>query len=319
MKRSIICIVLALLLLVACTNSNVQNNRMRDTYEIAKQLVHELWEVDYTTFTEQNMSEFAKLYFEPGYREDFLANPEENVNIEHVRQTKLISHVKETQNKGGEIVEIEGQAFYAQDLQAEIKIEQFLPEDENAYIYKTGETYTVNYKVFFLEEAEAVYIAGFTYGLPNTEKAPLSEAQREQMISMAKAYIDVRYNLAYETVSTEDLWAFYEQNVEYAFLLQDGITEASIAQMVEEYRAYHVNIVCNDATFAAQSKAVEVEISGQMHNYYVVEVEYTYKIEADDSFFIDKGLSQRETLKEWIYFDIRDEAELYIVFAKYMS
>ena len=311
--------ILLVLLLVSCSKGNVQNNKISDTYEIATQLVYELWEVDYATFTEESMREFATQYFEPGYREDFLSNPEENVDIEHVQQTKLISHVLEVQNKGGETVEVDGQTFYAQDLQMRVEIRKFLPEDPSAYIYQEGETYTQNYRIFFTEQTDASYIAGFTYGLPEAEKAPLTAQQRQQMLSMAKAYIDLRYNLAYETASAEAIWKFYEENVDYAFLLQDGITKNSIIKMVSEYKEYHVNITCNDSVFTAQDKPVEVEIQEEILSCYAVEVEYTYQIEADDSFYTDKMLEPTKSLKEIIYFDTGFLEEVYIVFAKYVS
>ena len=319
MKKRILFLLLFLMLLASCSKGNVQNNKISGTYEIATQLVYELWEVDYTTFTEERMREFAAQYFEPSYREDFLSNPEENVDIEHVQQTKLISHVLEVQNKGGEVVELDGQTFYAQDLQMRVHIQQFLPKDPGAYIYQEGETYTLDYRIFFIEETDASYIAGFTYGLPEAEKAPLTAQQRQEMLNLAKAYIDLRYNLAYETALVEDIWKFYEENVDYAFLLQDGITKASITEMISEYKAYHVHITCNDSVFTAQDKPVTVELQGEIFSYYAVEVEFTYQIEADDSFYIDKMLEPIKTLKEIIYFDIGPMEEVYIVFARYVS
>lgn len=299
-------------------------SHLASPYEIAEELVHIIWDVDYHDFTSEETTKFVDAYYAEAFRLDYHDDVEYHAGVESVRQEALISRVLGTEDLGSETERIDETDYLVQTVRVMLYIENFEPEDPEQSFFEEGQHYTLLYHVYFLEEEGVWKIAQYGYDpegealLPASEKERLSEEEMEEIRALTREYLDVRYNLNAESFSVSDQWTFYEQNLQEAFLERDGITKDYLEAMGQELENYHVQITLEQATIEAGEQKQLVFDETFTNYYYWTEAEYTYSVQADWEYMAEKNLAENNFLKERLYFEKEGDG-FKIAWAEYLS
>ncbi len=83
-----------------------------DTYELSQQLMGLLWNVDYETFSPEQTEKFARRYFEQGYLENFLADPEGETGAAENRANRLKKQAELCVRSGQRAADFRGYRIY---------------------------------------------------------------------------------------------------------------------------------------------------------------------------------------------------------------
>ncbi len=327
MSRSKYCILILLMLiflifLTSCSVKQLSSNR----YEIGKELTEILWNVDYRSFTAENTTIFAKKYYESSYLEYYLKDEEYNAGVLHVQETQLISRLLSTENMGEELENLDGVQYTIQKLKVNVAVDHFRPEYPEQNYFEEGETYSLIYYIYFIEQNGQMKISGFSYlpedgeMLPLEHRQKLTQEQKEEILSMTNEYLAIRYQLDAQSFSPDQAWAFYQENLSGVFLERDEISLESLKNMTDEYKKYGIKIQLMEKQLEAGETKTLAYDGYTAQYYYWVKAEYSYKIFADDPlFFSIKGVNERENLKEMLYFELQEDGTFQIVFAEYIE
>lgn len=295
-----------------------------DTYELSQQLIGLLWNVDYETFSPEQTEKFARHYFEQGYLENFLADPEGETGAAENRANQLKSRLNSVSDQGSEQQILEDTEYTVQRVQISVTLDSFAPERPEDSFFEQGQTYLLNYQVYFVNQNGALKIAGFSFApegeayLPAKEKQPLTEEEKADVTAIAEEYLRARYEVDYTTFLGADVFDFYTAHLSEAFLARDGITLASLGALEEEFKSYHVSIRLLSNTLSAAAQKTSF-FDGENHGYYYyVQAEYAYEITADPSYFAQKDLASSKIVKELLYFERQPNGEFLMIGAEYV-
>jgi len=294
-------------------------------FDIAKKLVHILWEVDYRTFTSEDTTGFAKKHYESAYLADYLEDTETNAGVVSVQEEELVSHVLLVEDLGERTERLDGETYTVQRVRAVVQVERFRPKDPKMSFFEEGKSFTMLYDVYFIEEQGVQKIAEYGFEpegeefLPAGEKEPLPQEGREQIGQLVIAYLDTRYNIAADSFSVEQQWDFYSQNLSEWFLERDDISRESLEQWGEELSSYHVSIALGESVIEIGQQKKYVNDGESGHFYYWAEASYSYTVEADQRYFALKGIEKIDNVRERLYFDRGENGKYRLMWAEYLE
>ena len=286
------------------------------TFAAANDLIRLLWDVDYTTFSADETTEFAKQHYEEGFLEDYLADPDYNAGVEDVKTEELQSSVQSIEDLGTS----EEDGGVVQTVRAKIHIDRFRPENPEDSFFEEGKDYVLRYEIFFQEGK----IASFGFEpegeafLPKSEKQPLTEEQKQEIENICRDYLGLRYQIDAADFDLGKAWQRYETLCSEEFLQRDEITQEWLEEFsgqLEQADA-SLSLLKTDITVADQKEYLSEEDCTGF--YYHAEMEYEYAAEADADWLEANGLSDTNKVKEKLYFDISGNS-FKIVYAEYLE
>ncbi len=319
-KRRWIALFLALLALAPLWACRAQ----ADPFAISRELLGLLWNVDYETFSSAPTAAFAKKYFERGYLENFLLDPDGETGVAENQANQLKSRLNSVANQGCEEQILGDTQYTVQRVQASVTLESFAPERPEESFFEQGESYLLNYQFYFVRQEGELKLAGFSFGpegeayLPSAEKEPLLEEEKSAVCAVALEYLRARYEVSYASFAPEEVYAFYLSHLSPEFLARDGITLGSLQALGEEFAANHVSIALLSHALAAGDQKTAY-YDGQAYGYYYfVTAEYAYEITADAAYFASKDLASSKIVKEVMYFERQANGEFLMIGAEYV-
>lgn len=314
MKRLLLILCCFLLLLTAC---GAEENKISEDYEeIATEQLHLLWDVHFETFDEKNTTAFAEKYYEKGFLEHYLMDPAGNAEVEHTKNTRLITKLLSIEPLTREEETIEEEDYTIQYLRAVVKVEQFQPEAATDFLFQEGREYTLYYAVFFIEEKGRPHIAGFSYEIEEKEEPylPLAEDARKELTGVTKETLALFYEYPAENMTPEKVWETYQQNCSETFLAENGITEESVKDWYQLLEENSATVTLTETAFFADGKVETYVIGGVTCEGYFVTAEYTYMMEGEAHFFLENDLLQTET-KQQTFFLTKDKTGVFQIAA----
>lgn len=294
-----------------------------DLYAVSEEFIGLLWNVDYREFRADETTEFAKKYYESAYLEDYLQDTEENAGVNAAKSDELISRALWCEDAGTREESIDGQAYTIQQVRARIQIQHFQPEDPSMSFFEEGMETTLLYNVYFMEDEGVLRIAGYDFSpegeefLPAGEKEELSQEGWTAISNIARQYLLIRYNIPVDASFVDTQWAFYSQYAAPDFLERDGISRESLETLLEEWQDHGVRVSLEESTIEAGRQKKYVSVGEERGFYYWAELDYTYRIEADEAYFAAMDIGERNTVKEILYFEETESGGYRIVGADY--
>ncbi len=319
--KKVFFIFLCVLLLAGCGVGEKTN--ADDLFSISAELLNILWNVDYTTFTCERTTEFARTYYEEGYFLYYMEEEEYNAGVSYAQDTELVSRLIDTEDLGTEDQTLDSQEYSVQTIRVHVCVDHFRPEDPDTNFFEEGQTYTLVYNIYFIREDGEPKIAGFSYSpegeemLPASEKEPLSQAERAKIMQITKEYLEIRYDFDVHTFSAEEAWVFYSENLTEEFLERDEISLETIREMLAEYTQYEVFINLVDSILESGEQKTYVYDGVNQNFYYWVKAVYTYSISAREEYLVKKDIGERGTLTEILYFEKQTDGDFKMAWAKY--
>ena len=317
-KRAVCAVLCALLLGLLCCCKAEQT-----PFVVSKELMELLWNVDYQTFSSAPTAAFAKKHFESGYLAHFLEDPDAQTGLEQNKKNQLKSHLEDVQDLGAEQQILDGTEYTVQSVRIRVSIDSFAPEYPEESFFEQGQRYLLNYQVYFVQEDGALKLAGFSFQpegeayLPASEKARLSEEEKQVVLGIAEQYLSARYQVEYESFSADQVFAFYEKNLSAAFLERDGISLQALEAQQQEFAQNHVSIRLLDCSLAAADQKMEFFDGENYGYYYHVRASYTYEITADGEYFAKRDLASAKTMEETLYFERQQDGGFCMIGAEY--
>lgn len=297
MKRIFILLLSCVLLAAGC--SGIKEDGTTFTSDAAymenaaNELMDVLWNVDYETFTPDKTTAFAKKYYDSDFLADYLEDVRLNSGIDSIVEEKLKSRVLSTSSLGDD-EEMLGDTLYNKfKIRAKIEIISYDPVYPEESFFEKGKTYELNYTLYFKEENGSLKLSAFGFEPENKPFLPkkaqnvtLTPAEVEAMKELAKKYYSVRYNFDYKNYNAKEVFEFYRDNLEAAFMESEGITQKYIEDFKEDIKQYKMRaeIVSLDIVRADKNKSRVDNIEGTKF-YYILVAELKYKVSALPSFF----------------------------------
>lgn len=310
--------------IVAMTVGGCAQEAEKTIYEISEEYIRLLWDVDYETFQVEDTTKFAEQYYESGYLEDYLKDPEYKSGENSVKEQKLKSSVLSLEDLGTEEETIERTIYTIQKIRAEIKIHQLELDEPDMSFFEEGGQYTLIYQIYFLDENGKTVTDGYDFRpedeefLPSGEKTPLTEEERREIGDIAMQYLLKRYHIDAHTFSPEETWAFYEANLDRDFLDRDEITRQSLERLGDELVQYHVGLTLVDSEISVGEQKKYIYDGVSYHFYYWADASYTFAVEADEAYYTLKSLDKQNTIKERLYFSKDEEGNFRMTWAEYL-
>lgn len=318
LRRTAACMLALLFAVLPCSCA-----RQEDTFTISAELMSLLWNVDYETFSADPITEFAQQHFESGYLQHYLQDPEGEAGVAQNKQNKLKSKLNFVLDQGSEQQILEDREYTVQSVQISVTLDSFEPEYPEENFFEQGQSYLLNYQLYFVQQGEELKLAGFGFEpegeeyLPSSEKEPLGQEGAEAVNAIARQYLRVRYQLDYQTFSAKEAMEFYSQSLSPDFLKRDGLTLEAMEALGEEFSRYHVSIRLLSYTLMPGAQKTEYSDGETTNYYYYVDAEYTYEITADAEYFAQKDLSSSRTMSERLYFERQENGEFWMIGAQY--
>ena len=321
MRRITALFLAVLALFCACSKKKTP-----DTYAIGAELMALLWDVDYRDFSSRPMTEFAKRYYEASFLEYYLEDPDYNAGVEHAVQTALVTRLLSREDQGTATETLDGIEYIVQKIRVEAAVDAFAPEFPEENYFAAGEEYALIYQLYFVKEAGAWKLSGFSFlpedgqMLPSAERQTLDAAQKAELLQKARQYLAVRYEVAQGNFSAEEAWAFYAENADAAFLAQDRINLESLQSLEAEYAAYGVQIRLREASLEAGDGKTLVDTGAGAEYCFWVEANYTYEIRAQDAAFLAQhDLDTQKSMREMLYFRMQEDGSFRLCLAEYLE
>lgn len=329
MKKLRIIFIVSLILLLAAgglcscvAGTNIDESAQDDLFEISRELIEILWDVDYRSFSPDATTQFAEKYYTEDFLENYLTDPEYYSGVESVHNEQLISCVKSIVDGRTQQQTLETGIYTVQYLEVTVSIENYQPQDADMAFFEAGKSFNLIYEIYFTEEGK-IALFGFEPKdealLPAKHKQRLTVEEQQELEERAYAYLQTRYELDYYTFDASVQWDYYEKNLSESFLERDGITKEFLHTLGKELAAYHacVQLKACDIVVGEQKTVVYDEQDTQF--YYWAEAVYTISVQADQEYYERYDLTQTQTITERIYFDRKNNGAFQIVWAQFAN
>lgn len=313
MKRFCALILALLFLLAGCAPA------AEDRAETACEYVRTIWEVDYATYSEDAMTEFAKEHYSEGYLEDFLRDPYFNAGVADIKREKLVSRVLGTEHiESTSFEDVDGNTYFTETVKVFVSVDSFEADENTVSYFEAGEVYTLIYDVYFSKDGK---IEGFDMAaeegalLPEGEDRELTETERGAAGDVIREYVYTGWTVD-GGYSAEKVLAFYEENLSREFMERDGLTKELLAARENEVKSFDVGMTVTELSVSVAPRKRYATVGGERDFYYWADAEYSVVTGGNAEYLAAVGLKQNMQIKERIYFVI-DEGKVTLVGAEY--
>ena len=306
-------LILFLLVFAGCGESR--------TFDIAKEYISLMWDVDYRDFSSDATTAFAKEHYTEAFLADYLYDIEYASGELENKSTKLIAHIGDFKNLGAETEVLDELEYTVQKLSAVLYIESYKPEDPEMSFFEENKRFDLLFSVYFLREDGKLKIESYGFEpigeefLPAGEKERLTAEEQADLFAAAKNYLFTRNEI--EIFDAEAQWSYYSGNCTEEFLKRDEITPEYLLSFGEEIVEYAVTVdILSYNIIVGEQK--QSHFDGETAGfYYWAELSYTIRISAEDAYFMEKNMQPEQEIREKLYF-IRDNGRFYIRAAEYI-
>ncbi len=283
------------------------------TYSLSSDLLSHMWNMDYNNYDATELTNFVQNHYEQEHMEDYMNSLD--ISESGVKDNKIVSRLISTQDLGVEQVVIGEETYDMQKVLAKVHISSYDSADPS--YFEVGD-FSLIYNFYF----EDLKIAGFDYApeegafVPAEEKTPLTDEQSAQVEEYCEKYLDLRYELSYETFDPATTLGVYEQICHEQFMEWEGINIESLRAQSQEFKEHLVKLTLQDVNIEVAPQKQAVYDGEVTQFYYHAELNYTYAADTDEEFLEQYSMQTQNSVKETLYFEFYGD-ELKIIFGEY--
>ena len=308
---------------MAGCSADTESKFMRKASE---ELIDVLWNVDYTNFTPEKTTAYAKKYYESEFLKDYQSDILYNAGVNSIKEEKLTSKVLSIEDKGASTEDLGDTTYKKYTMKARIEIVSYKPVYPDDSVLEEGKTYDLIFHLYFAEENGKLKLCAFGYEPENGALLPkkannvtLSAEQKNMLKQLSREYANVRYNFNYENYDPKPVYAFYEKNAMKSFMDQNQISMNYLNEFLKNIKTYKIKTIVTGLTILAIGEnKTPIDLPQGMAYYYLAAIELKYKLSASKEYFEETQIieGQEYTVREVLGFDF-ENGKPKIVFSEY--
>ena len=242
-------------------------------------------------------------------------------------QTALVTRLLSREDQGTATETLDGIEYIVQKIRVEAAVDAFAPEFPEENYFAAGEEYALIYQLYFVKEAGAWKLSGFSFCRRMGRCCPSRNGRRwtprrrrsscKKRGSISRCVMRWRRGISRPRrpgrstprMRTQHLWQ-----------AQDGVNLESLQSLEAEYAAYGVQIRLREASLEAGDGKTLVDTGAGAEYCFWVEANYTYEIRAQDAAFLAQhDLDTQKSMREMLYFRMQGDVDSRLCLAEYLE
>ncbi len=272
-----------------------------------------MWNMDYENYDATELTNFVQNNYEKEHLDEYMNTLDISEN--GVKENKLKSELLSTEDFGVEQVIIDEKVYDVQKICANVRITSY--ESADPSYFEVGD-FSLVYNFYFDE----MKIAGFDYApkegafVPAEHKTELTQEQSEQIEEYCRKYLDLRYELSYETFDPATVLDVYEQICHSQFLEWEDINIDSLREQSREFKQHLVKMNLTEVQIEVAPQKEAVYDGEVTQFYYHAELVYSFNADTDEEFLTKYSMGEQNSMKETLFFEFYGD-ELRIILGEY--